>query len=206
MVAGRLGALFFDTGVLYRAVAHRVLQLRIDPENDSAVERIAASLDVELVDSGQGTRVLLAGTDITDQLRRPAIDRALPPIAANPGVRLRLVGIQREIAGRSDSVVVGRDIGSVILPDAALKFYIDAAQDVRAGRRYRELIERGTGITRDQVLDDLRKRDHRDRTRDDAPLTKAADAVEIDATSATVDEIVDCIVDRAEKAGLLCRA
>ena len=196
MLAQATGALFFDTGIVYRAVAHRALARAVDPRDDAAVSGLAASIKIELRDEQGDTRLLADGADISDELRSPEIDRALPPISANPGVRRALLDCQRSaIAGRS-AVVVGRDIGTVILPEADLKIYLDAAPQVRAQRRYDELRARGVEIDPGIVLRDLLARDERDSSRAHAPLQQAPDAVVINATDMTAEAVVAVILER----------
>ena len=190
LLAEETGALFFDTGLVYRAVAHQTLERGIDPEDAEAVATLAASLDIELENVNGDTRLLADGDDITDALRSPAVDRALPPISANPCVRSALLACQREIVEGRSAIVVGRDIGTIILPNADLKIYLDAATEVRAQRRYDELRERGVDIAQETVLRDLRARDARDTTRDHAPLERAPGAVVVEATDKSIDEVV----------------
>lgn len=195
LLAARMGALFFDTGIVYRAVAHQTLDRNVDPSDDGAVATIAEELDIELKYVDGDTRLVANGTDISDVLRTPEIDRALPPISANPKVRSALLECQRSaIAGRS-AVVVGRDIGTVILPDADLKIFLDADMPVRAQRRHQELQERGIDIDYQTVLRDLIARDQRDAERDHAPLAIADDALVVDASEKTIDEVVSEILE-----------
>lgn len=202
-LASRISALFFDTGVLYRAVAHAVLDHQVSPDADDEVARIAESISIDLEPSGEDARVIVDGSDITDALRSPEIDRALPSISANPGVRRHLLEVQRDIARGRRAVVVGRDIGTVVLPDAELKIYLDAEADVRATRRHDEMREHGVEISWDTVRRDLVARDGRDTSREHAPLTKATDAVTVDASERNVSEVIDAIVKLvAERGGL----
>jgi len=204
MLASRIDALFFDTGVLYRTVAHQVLALGINADDRRAVANLTASMDVDLQDEGGETRLVVNGCDISEELRTPEIDRTLPSVSANPGVRQALLGLQREIVRGRRAVVVGRDIGTVVLPDADLKIYLDAARDVRATRRYEEMLERGVEIDWDTVYRDLLARDERDSSRKHAPLTKADDAVAIDASSRDAPEVVDVIAELVGDRGGLC--
>lgn len=202
-LASRINALFFDTGVLYRAVAHAVLNHRVAPDAEDEVARIAQTIAIDLQPAGDDARVIVDGCDITDDLRSPEIDRALPSVSANPAVRRHLLDVQRDIARGRRAVVVGRDIGTVVLPDAELKIYLDAEADVRATRRHDELRERGVEISWDTVRRDLVARDGRDTSREHAPLTKATDAVAVDASDRGVSEVIETILDLvAERGGL----
>lgn len=203
-LASRIAALFFDTGVLYRAVAHQVLARGVDPEDRQTVADLITSMDVDLQESGGETRLNVNGNDISDELRSPEIDRTLPLISANPDVRQALLGLQRDIVRGRRAVVVGRDIGTVVLPEADLKIYLDAARNVRATRRYEEMRERGVEIDWDTVHRDLLARDERDSSRKHAPLIKAADAVAIDASTRDVPDVVDVIVGLVGDRGGLC--
>jgi cytidylate kinase len=198
LIADKLDALFFDTGVLYRAVAQQVVERGLDPEDRDAVGELAEGIDVELRYPphvpGRAADVLVNGQDVTDELRSPAVDRALPGVSANPRVRQHLLGQQRQIASGRRIVVVGRDIATVVLPDAEYKYFIEAAPEVRAARRYKELLERGVDVTYEEVRRDLEARDRRDMERETAPLRKADGAIAIDATTRSAAEIADRVV------------
>jgi cytidylate kinase len=211
LVARRLGAIAFDTGMLYRAVAHEVVRRGADPNDRDAVAAIAKAIDVKLrppsIDDGRLADVLVDGRDVTGALRSPEIDRALPPVAANPAVREALLAPQRRIATSGRVVTIGRDIGTVVVPDAEFKFYLDAPADIRAQRRYAEMKERGEAVGEDDVRRDLQARDARDMSRADAPLRRAEDAVYLDSTNLSANEVADAIIEhmrsrRAENAGM----
>jgi cytidylate kinase len=211
LVARRLGAIAFDTGMLYRAVAHEVVRRGADPNDRDAVAAIAKAIDVKLrppsIDDGRLADVLVDGRDVTGALRSPEIDRALPPVAANPAVREALLAPQRRIATSGRVVTIGRDIGTVVVPDAEFKFYLDAPADIRAQRRYAEMKERGEAVGEDDVRRDLQARDARDMSRAEAPLRQAADAVYLDSTNLSANEVADAIIEhmrsrRAENAGM----
>lgn len=206
MLAQRLDALMFDSGIVYRAVALETLRRGVDPHDTATIAKIAETLDLNLADGNGETRVLLSGQRVTDELRTPEVDRTLPPIAANPEVRRALLPVQRRIAANGPIVVVGRDIGTVILPDADLKIYLDADPDVRALRRYEELSSRGVDASLDGVLRDLQVRDERDLTRSHAPLEIASDAVTIDATDLTAEQVVERIVSLVGDLSLGCES
>lgn len=190
LLARELSALFFDTGIVYRAAAHQTLAQGVDPEDADAVAAIAEQLDLQLLNTANGTRLIVDGRDITDELRSPEVDRALPPISANPRVREALLECQRSAVDGLTAVVVGRDIGTVILPDADLKIYLDSGAEVRAHRRHQELRDRGVDISWETVYRDLQARDARDTSRDHAPLEIADGAIVVDATDKGVDEVV----------------
>lgn len=205
LVARDLDAIEFDTGLLYRAAARGVVLAGVDPNDASAVAEIARQTELTLrpstVEDGRAHDILVNGEDVTWDLRTPEIDHILPPIAANPGVREAFVIEQRRIGREGRVVMIGRDIGTVILPDAEFKFFLDAPVDERARRRYGELRERGLDITYQTVLNDLEERDRVDKTRDISPLRPADDAVCIQ-TQGRSEEQVACLIVHAVKAGL----
>ena len=178
-VAERLGLPFMESGAMYRVVALAALRAEVDPADGEALTRLAASVDMEV-----GERVLLDGDDVTAELRSPEVGRAVSPVAAVPGVRSELVRRQREwVQERGGGVVEGRDIASVVFPDADLKVFLTASAGERARRR-----------RMDETPDDLARRDLIDSTRAVSPLIVAQDAVVIDTTARPVEEIVDQIV------------
>ncbi len=194
-LASRLGWTFLDTGVLYRALAWLALERGIPVDDDSALSELAASLSVRVsrpsVADGREADVLLLGVDVTWQIRAPAVDRVVSVVAGLPGVRAALVDPQRQAASLEGAVVVGRDIGTVIFPDAALKVYLEASIEERARRRAAELASRGGAVDIQEVLAELRQRDALDSGRPTAPLAVATDAVLVPTDARSVDEVVD---------------
>jgi cytidylate kinase len=194
-LARRLGCLYFDTGVMYRAVTWAALDRSIAVEHEAAVTALAEALDIEVteatVDDGRQYTVLADGVDITWAIRKRAVDANVSPVSAYAGVRRALVAQQRRVATGRAVVMVGRDIGTVVLPDADLKIYLDATVEERARRRWRQLRERGKAADWQEVLDMMRRRDRIDSSRDVAPLRAAEDAVVIDTTNLSVEEVVD---------------
>ena len=199
LVARKLGAVAFDTGILYRAVAHAVVRDGLDPADADVVAGLATNLDVKIQpaskDDGRSQDVLVDGEDVTWGLRTPEVDRVLPPVSANPGVREALLETQRQIGRSGRVVMIGRDIGTVILPDADFKFFIDAPMPERARRRHQELVERGVEISYEDVLRDLEARDRVDSSRTVAPLKPAHDAVRIDTNGRTAEDVAEIIVE-----------
>jgi cytidylate kinase len=188
-VAERLGLEYLDTGAMYRSVAFAALRRGVDPADPSVVARIAT--DLELHVAGDGT-VLVDGVDATIEIRGPEVTRAVSLVAANPAVREEMRDRQRAWAeSRGGGVMEGRDIGTVVFPDALLKVYLDASPEVRAARRHREVTE----LDYETVAADLARRDALDQGRDDSPLRTADDAVVIDTSDLTVDEIVSRVVE-----------
>jgi len=195
LLAERLGYLYFDTGVMYRAVARAALEQGIPPEDDAPVARLAKTIHVDVVaptvDDGRQYTVYANGIDVTWAIRRPEVDIAVSPVSANPKVRAALTPQQRRIAERGHIVMAGRDIGTVVLPDADLKIYLDAAPEERAQRRHRELHARGVGGSYDEVLSSMRRRDAYDSGRQAAPLRAAEDAVIINSSGMTADQVLE---------------
>jgi len=194
-LAERLGCLYFDTGVMYRAVTWAALDRGIAIDDEAAVTALAEGLFIEVTegtaDDGRQVTVLADGVDITWAIRKRAVDLNVSPVSAYAGVRRAMVAQQRRVAAGRAVVMVGRDIGTVVLPDADLKIYLDATVEERARRRWRELLERGKAADWPDVLTLMRRRDRIDSSREVAPLRAAEDAVILDTTNLTVDEVVD---------------
>ncbi|MFS8523947.1 MAG: (d)CMP kinase [Limnochordales bacterium] len=198
-VAAALNYLYIDTGAMYRAIALAVLEEGVGPDDGAAVERLARGLDVELVPSAAGNRVLLEGRDVTERIRAPEVSAAVSQVAALPGVRRRMVQLQRRLAAGGGVVMDGRDIGTVVFPDADVKVFLTASAEERARRRWLELRAAGHAPSLDDIRANIESRDRLDSTRDVAPLRKAEDAVEIDTTDKTVDEVVDQVLELVRK-------
>jgi len=192
-LADRLAYLFFDTGVMYRAVTWGALQRSISIQDEAAVTCLAetAQIDVRPPSQGDGRAcdVLLDGVDVTWETRRPEVDANVSPVSAYRGVRQALASQQRRIGLRGRVVMVGRDIGTVVLPEADLKIYLDASAEERARRRYDEILGRGGQADYEQILAGVRKRDEIDSTRAFSPLRAAQDAVLLDSDKLDADEV-----------------
>jgi cytidylate kinase len=192
-LADALGYLFFDTGVMYRAVTWAALRRGIPISDEAAVTALAESVQIDVRppsrQDGRPCDVLLDGVDITWETRRPEVDANVSPVSAYAGVRRALTAQQRRIGLRGRVVMVGRDIGTVVLPEAELKIYLDASAEERARRRYLELIQRGEQADYEQVLAGVRRRDEIDSGRAVAPLRPAQDAIILDSDKLTADEV-----------------
>jgi cytidylate kinase len=188
-LAERLGLEYLDTGAMYRAVTFAALRRGIDPADTEPVEKLARSVEMEVgLD-----RVTVDGVDATIEIRGPEVSRAVSLVAANPGVRNELVRRQREwTIERSGGVLEGRDIGTVVFPDAQLKVYLNARPEVRAERRAAEV----TDLDYETVAADMARRDALDQGRDTDPLRRAEGALEIDTTDMTIEQIVDALAGR----------
>lgn len=194
-LAERLDYLYFDTGVMYRAVTWAALDSGVEVDDEAAVTELAEALEIEVTDAtdddGRQYTVLADGIDVTWEIRRPEVDANVSAVSAYGGVRHALVAKQRRIAANGLVVMVGRDIGTVVLPEADLKIYLDASVEERARRRWREMRERGKDADREAVLDAMRRRDRIDSSREISPLRAAVDAVRIDTTDLSVTGVVD---------------
>lgn len=196
-VAARLQYLYIDTGAMYRAVTLQVLRLGVSPTDFDQVASVASGLTVELgTDPREGvSQAFLDGENVTDYIRSQAVNEAVASVAANPLVRERLRDAQREMARRGGVVMDGRDIGTVVLPDADVKIYLTASLHERATRRYEEMrAQEGVCVTQAQLMREIALRDAADSQRAVAPLERAPDAVLIDTTGLPVAEVVERII------------
>jgi cytidylate kinase len=201
MVAEQLGYLVVDTGALYRAIALATERAGASFDDEAAVgdlaERLAQQKAIELgSDAAGNTRLLLSGDDVSQAIRTLGIGQGASKVSAQPRVRAALLAMQRD-AGKSGGVVLeGRDIGTVVFPEAQAKFYLTASVDVRARRRFDELTEKGGSADLEQVKREVEERDRRDSTRPIAPLRRADDAIVVDSSELAVGEVVERIVAR----------
>lgn len=195
ILAEKLGYLYLDTGVMYRAVTWAALDRGVPIEDEEAVTRLAETVTIEVipatVEDGRQYSILANGRDITWEIRSPDVNRYVSPVSAYQGVRRALTQQQRRIARDGGVVMVGRDIGTVVLPDAEVKLYLDASLEERSQRRYLEYQQRGQCVTIDEVRENVMLRDRIDSTRDTAPLRPAEDAIVIDTTSMSITEVVE---------------
>jgi cytidylate kinase len=201
-LAQALGYLFFDTGVMYRAVTWLALKLDLDVQDEKKITALAEQTQIDVAPAskpdGRVCDILIAGRDITWETRLPEVDANVSVVSAYPGVRAALTQQQRRIGQQGKVVMVGRDIGTVVLPEADLKIYLDASAEERAKRRYEEIIARGGKADYDEILARVLERDRIDSTRDVAPLKAAPDAVKIDSNQLNADQVF-------EKALALCK-
>jgi cytidylate kinase len=189
-LAKRLGYVYIDTGAMYRSVALRAKERGISPEDKLALSQLASSLRITFVTDGEQTHVLCDGKDVTEAIRTPEISRLASTISKQKELREVLVQMQREMGREGGVILEGRDIGTVVFPDAEVKFYLDAVGEERVKRRYHEMIEKGMKVDFKETLEELMQRDHHDMHRDHSPLKKAEDAMFIDTTHWSVKEVV----------------
>ncbi len=193
-LARRLNYVYIDTGAMYRSLALRAKGKGIPPENDTRLKRLALSLRIRFAMEGEQTRVFCADEDITESIRTPEISRLASSISRQKGVREALVRMQRELGKEGGVVLEGRDIGTVVFPDADVKFYLDAESDERIRRRFDEMIEKGVKVGLEETREELLQRDYNDTHRAHSPLKKAKDAILIDSTHQSVEEVVEEMV------------
>lgn len=200
ILAKQLGYLYFDTGVMYRAVTLGALRSAIFIDNEQAVSSLAESVRIDIrepsFNDGRQYDVLLDGEDITWDIRTREVDQNVSQVSTYAGVRKAMTSQQRKIGLRGKVVMVGRDIGTVVLPEAKLKIFLDASAEERARRRYKELIERGENADYEGILAGIKRRDSIDSSREIAPLKPAEDAVIVDTDILSIEQVVDRI--RAE--------
>jgi cytidylate kinase len=198
LLAERLGYLYFDTGVMYRAVTWVAIARGIAIENEPAVTALAERLRIDVVHptvaDGRQYTVLADAQDVTWKIRGAEVDVGVSPVSAYAGVRAALTAQQRRIGQQGRIVMVGRDIGTVVLPEADLKIYLDATVEERADRRYREILARGESAGFEAVMQSVRRRDEIDSSRALAPLQAAQDATVIDTTTLDVDQVLERVL------------
>ncbi len=194
-LAQRLGYFYVDTGAMYRCCAYWAREQGVDPGSPSAVRQMMEEIPLRVERGAQGPELRLNGRAPGLEIRSPEISELASQISADPACRARLTAIQQEIAARQSVVMDGRDIGTVVLPEAELKIYLTASAPERARRRYRELLERGEDVAYEDILRDLEIRDRRDSERAVAPLRPAADAVIVDSDKLGVEEVLERIME-----------
>jgi len=197
-LAKRLRYLYIDTGAMYRAVALKVKEKALVLGDESKLSALVSSLHITFVGKGKETAVLCNGEDVTKAIRSPEMSRLASDVSRKKVVRDALVRKQREMATGGGVVLEGRDIGTVVFPDAEIKFYLDANTEERGRRRFKELVEKGMKVDFNDTLEEVRERDDNDMNRAISPLRKAEDAFFIDSTGRTVEEIVEQMVNRVK--------
>ncbi len=187
-LAAQIGYIYVDTGALYRTVALAIAKSGTNPDDTAAITKLLKKTEVKITHKNGEQRVILNGTDVSDEIRTPEISLAASHCSAIPEVRAFLLGLQRDIAAKNNVVMDGRDIGTVVLPNAEVKIFLTADPKERARRRYDELIAKGKQVTYDEVLRDMTERDRNDSTRAVAPLKPAPDSITVDTTGCNLTE------------------
>src|SRR5271163_2376307 len=194
-IAKRFKLLNLETGAMYRAFALKTLEHSVSPDDAEALDRLAAATSIRLESSGDGNRVFLDGAEVTSRLRDAPVTEAASRVSVHPAIRTWMVDLQRQLGESRRIVMEGRDIGNAVFPDADVKIFLDADPEVRSQRRYEQigLIEttQAASAAPESVLREIRERDQRDRTRAISPLKPAPDAVVIDSTNLTLDEVIE---------------
>jgi len=197
-LAKRLGYRYIDTGALYRGVAFEAKSKGLSHDDDAGLENLCVSLDLKFVFAEEGSRLFSNNKNITDQIRNPEISMLASAVSARPVVRRYLLGLQRDMGDGKRVVFEGRDMGTVVFPGADIKFFLDASRKTRALRRYKELSSK-TFLTIEEIEQDINCRDENDRTRSLAPLKAADDAIIIDSTDLSADEVVELMLSHIDR-------
>ena len=198
-LAKELGYTYMDTGAMYRAFAWRVMEQGMDLSDKRELRRVLQQTNIELVEHFGRPGVLLNGVDVTDRIRTPELSQLASRVSTSKIVRERMVELQRAIGSQGGVVAEGRDIGTVVFPDAEVKIYLDASSQERARRRFEEFRGQGSRVTMEETVSEMEERDRRDKERDVAPLRKAEDALVIDSTDSAVDGVVERIMQEIKK-------
>ena len=193
-VADRLNLIYIDTGAMYRAVCVKALKNKIEPEELEKIEKILKDISIKLIRENDTQKVLLDGEDVTEQIRTPKVDSYVAKFAAIKQVREKMTPLQRAMRSEGNIIMEGRDITTVVFPDAEVKIYLDATVEERAKRRYKQNIEKGIDCTYEEVLKSIKERHILETTRKIAPLKKADDAVYLDTTKLSIEEVVQRII------------
>lgn len=196
--AKKLGFIYVDTGALYRSIGVNAMKHGVPTDDHTGVVALLPETQLELryIDGSQ--RVILNGEDVSEEIRLPEASMAASNVSAMPEVRAFLLDLQRDMAKKNNVIMDGRDIGTVILPDAQYKFFLTASPEVRADRRYKELKEKGIDVDYQELLQEIIQRDYNDSHRATAPLKQADDAILIDSSNMTIEESIDAIVSRVQ--------
>lgn len=198
MLARELNLLYLDTGSMYRAVALAVIDAGIDPADSEAVTAFANSADIDLEGDPDSLKVLLDGRDITEEIRTESVTAMSSVVSSIPGVRRAMVERQRAM-GQRGAVLNGRDIGTVVFPDADIKFFLTAKAEERAERRFKEDLQTNVGVSLEQTMSEMIERDRRDSTRADSPLKIADDAIVIDSSGLSIDEVFERMMEHVHR-------
>ncbi|MGL5751675.1 MAG: (d)CMP kinase [Paraclostridium sp.] len=192
IIADKLNINYIDTGAMYRAVTYKVLQNNVDTNDEQAIIDIAKSSDIDFKDNN----IYLDGKILKEEIRTPEVSNNVSNVAQIKEVRYLMVDVQREIGNRNSVILDGRDIGSYVFPNADYKFFLNASPKERGERRYKELIKKGYETTLEEVIKDVIRRDEIDSSREFAPLVKANDAIEIDTTGKSIEDVVEDVINK----------
>lgn len=199
LVAQKLSFVYFDTGAMYRTIALYALEHHINPAREEDVVAVLDEIQITLSHEDGEQEIFLNGTNVSKDIRREEVGKNASTVAKYAAVRQKLVSLQQEIAADMDVIMDGRDIGTVVLPNAEVKIYLTASANVRAKRRYKELQEKGESCDLTQIEKDIIARDEQDMNREISPLRQAEDAVLVDSSDMTIEEVVNCLIDIIKK-------
>lgn len=195
LLAKRLGYVYIDTGAMYRAFGWKALKEGIDTKDESALAGLAGRTEIIIEKDNDNPRIYVDGRDVTDEIRTPEMGMAASDVSKSPAVRSRLLLLQRRLGERGGVVMDGRDIGTVVFPDADIKFYLDASAEERGRRRFLELKAKGLDVDLAEITRQIIERDEQDKSRALAPLRPAPDAVTIDSSSLSIEEVLSIMFD-----------
>lgn len=194
LLARKLGYTYIDTGAMYRAIALQAKRDSVDINSGVALSSLCDRVQIGFVPDNDGLRTILNGVDVSEEIRTPEMSMAASDISAKKEVRHSLLSLQRRMGENGGVVLEGRDVGTVIFPNAEAKFFLDASLEERGKRRYKELAAKGMDVTLEQTIEDVKKRDLNDSSRDIAPLKMAADSILVDSTNVGIKEVVDQMI------------
>ena len=200
LAAKKMNYVYVDTGAMFRTMAYYFLTNGIEPKEESQVNENCDSIHIEIQYEAGEQHIFLNGKDVSKEIRQEEVGKNASVVAKYPKVREKLLELQRNLAATTDVIMDGRDIGTVVLPDAECKIFLTASSHVRAERRYKELVEKGETCDLEQIEKDIIARDEQDMNREIAPLKQAEDAVLVDSSNMTIDEVVNRIIELAERA------
>ncbi|NYE58641.1 (d)CMP kinase [Carboxydothermus ferrireducens] len=190
ILAKKLGFTYLDTGAMYRAVTVLFLENNLSLEDENGIKRLLEKTDIKIIPGDEGQKILLNERDVTELIRTPQVSELVAKVSALPEVREYLTELQRKIIAKGDVVADGRDIGTVVMPEAEVKIFLTASAEERARRRHRELLAKGYEVSYEEVFREVLKRDELDTTREISPLRKAEDAILVDTTGLKIEEVV----------------
>jgi cytidylate kinase len=199
LLAGRLGYIYIDTGAMYRSIGWKARRDSVDPANEAALSELCSRTEVTIKQDNSDLRFFVDTVDVTGLIRTPEMGMMASAVSKSPAVRARLLTLQRELGRHGGVVMDGRDIGTVVFPDADVKFYLDASAEERGKRRYRELKAKGMDVDVETITREIEVRDRQDSQRDLAPLKRADDAILIDSSRLSIDEVLDLMLNEIRK-------
>lgn len=202
IIAERLNLIYIDTGAMYRAVALKALKCKVKPEETKKIEKILKDISIKLNRVNEKQQVILDGVDVTEEIRTPEVDSVVAKFAAVKQVRDKMTPLQREMISEGNIIMEGRDIGTEVFPDADVKIYLDATIEERAKRRYKQNLEKGIECSYEEILAGIKERHILETTREIAPLRQSEDAIYVDSTKLSIEEVVQKIIDIIREKGV----